>query len=98
MKALDTMISKDRPKYEKFWKEFGVSIKNGVYSDRQNQDKLQDLLLFASSHSDELTSLSEYVARMPESQAVIYYATGKGPFVCRTPAANGTPFVRKVSK
>ncbi|MGL5512784.1 MAG: molecular chaperone HtpG, partial [Sporomusa sp.] len=41
-------------------------------------DKLKDLLLFASSHAPEqLTSLADYTTRMPESQKVIYYATGK---------------------
>jgi len=78
LKTLETMLKKDRPKYEKFWKEYGKAIKSGVYSDFQNRDKLQELLLFSSSHSaDELTTLADYLARMPEGQTVIYYATGK---------------------
>ena len=53
-------------------------MKNGVYSDFANRDKLKELLLFPTSHSaEELTTLDEYIARMPESQTVIYYATGK---------------------
>ena len=72
------MLEKDREKYKKFWQEYGKSVKNGVYSDFMNRDKLQALLMFPSSHSvDELTTLDEYLARMPESQTVIYYATGK---------------------
>ena len=78
LKTLESMLSKDRPKYEKFWQEFGKSLKIGVYTDSPNRDKLKDLLLFPSSHSaDGLTSLGEYLSRMPESQKVIYYATGK---------------------
>jgi molecular chaperone HtpG len=78
LKTLDTILKKDRSKYEKFWKEFGKAIKIGAYTDFQSRDKLKDLLLFSSSHSaDELTTLDDYTKRMPENQTVIYYATGK---------------------
>jgi len=77
-KTLEKMLEKDRDKYKKFWQEYGKAVKNGVYSDFANREKLQALLMFPSSHSaDELTTLDEYIARMPESQTVIYYATGK---------------------
>ncbi len=76
--ALKYMLENDREKYIKFWKEFGKAIKAGVYSDfGMNRDKLQDLLLFESSHSDELTTLDEYVKRMPEGQKEIYYVAGR---------------------
>lgn len=78
LKTLENMLSKERPKYETFWKEYGKAIKSGVYSDFHNRDKLQDLLLFPSSHSaDESTTLADYLSRMREDQTVIYYATGK---------------------
>ncbi len=78
LKALESMLTKDRPKYEKFWEEFGKAIKGGIYMDYQNREKLQDFLLFPSSHSSEgLTTLEEYLKRMPEKQSLIYYATGK---------------------
>ena len=38
-----------------------------------NRDTLRDLMLFWSSKEDKLTSLQEYVDRMPESQEKIYY-------------------------
>ena len=41
------------------------------------KDLLQDLLLFYSSTEKKLVTLSEYVDRMPESQKVIYYASGE---------------------
>ncbi|MGI6394079.1 MAG: molecular chaperone HtpG [bacterium] len=76
--ALKYMLENDREKYVKFWKEFGKAIKAGVYSDfGMNREKLQDLLLFESSHSDELTTLDEYVKRMGESQKEIYYVAGR---------------------
>jgi molecular chaperone HtpG len=78
LKTLETLLSKDRKKYEDFWEEFGKAIKGGIYMDYQSREKLQDLLLFPSSHAAEgMTSLDEYVKRMPEKQKVIYYATGK---------------------
>jgi molecular chaperone HtpG len=77
LKTLETMLKKDRAKYEKFWQEFGKALKIGVYTDFQNRDKLKDLLLFSSSKVEGLVSLDEYLSRMPENQKVIYYATGK---------------------
>ena len=78
LKTLETTLTKDRPKYEKFWQEYGRALKSGVYAEFQSREKLQDLLLFATSRADgELTTLADYVSRMPEGQSVIYYATGK---------------------
>lgn len=76
--SLKYMLENDRDKYIKFWLEFGRAIKAGIYSDfGMNKDKLQDLLLFDSSKSEELTTLDEYVKRMPENQKEIYFATGR---------------------
>ncbi|MDR3588040.1 MAG: molecular chaperone HtpG [Negativicutes bacterium] len=78
LKTLENLLSKDRPKYETFWQEYGKALKSGVYSDFNNRTKLQELLLFPSSHAaDGLTTLADYVARMQEGQAAIYYAAGK---------------------
>ncbi|MDU2064531.1 MAG: molecular chaperone HtpG [Sporomusaceae bacterium] len=78
LKSLERLLHNDRPKYEKFWKEFGTALKAGIYSDFSSREKLQDLLLFPSSkNKDELTTLADYISRMPEKQKAIYYATGK---------------------
>lgn len=78
LRTLENMVTKERPKYESFWKEYGKAIKTGVYTDFQSRDKLQELLLFPTSRStDELCTLAEYTERMTEGQNVIYYATGK---------------------
>jgi len=75
--ALKYMLEKDRVKYVEFWNEFGRAIKAGVYAGfGMNKDKLQDLLLFESSNDEKMTSLAEYVERMPEAQKEIYFATG----------------------
>lgn len=68
------MLAKHRETYEKFWKNFGVDLKFGVYNNfGQDKDKLENLLLFYSSKDKKLTTLSEYVDRMPEEQKDIYY-------------------------
>ena len=72
---LNKMLTNDREKYEEFWKSFGRQIKFGVYEGfGANKEKLQDLLMFTSSHEDKLTTLDEYISRMKEDQKEIYYA------------------------
>ena len=76
--SLKSTKKKDFDKYVKFWNEFGKIIKEGVSSDYENKEKLQDLLIFESSSTEagKYTTLDEYVARMPEDQKEIYYITG----------------------
>lgn len=76
---LTRMMKNDRTKYEEFYKAFGLQLKYGVYSDYgMHKDVLQDLLLFTSSNEGHpLTSLAEYIDRMPEGQEYIYYAAGE---------------------
>lgn len=74
---LTDMLVKDREAYEKFYNSFGLQLKYGVYQDfGANKELLQDLLLFYSSRDKTLTTLNEYVERMPEGQKYIYYASG----------------------
>lgn len=71
------MLRNEREEYEKFWNNFGLQIKFGVYNDYgMHKDLLQDLLLFYSSHEKKLVTLDEYVARMPEDQKYIYFVSG----------------------
>lgn len=81
LKTLSKALAEDREHYEKFWEIFGKSLKIGVYGTVYNggdaKEKLRDLILFTTSRDKKLTSLKEYVSRMPESQKKIYYATGK---------------------
>lgn len=72
-----SLLKDDREKYETFYKAFGRQLKFGVYNDYgMNKDVLSDLLMFTSSKEKKLVTLDEYVARMPEDQKYIYYATG----------------------
>lgn len=80
LKSLERMLKNDREKYEKFWAEYGKSLKIGIYNSMYTGssvvDKLKELLLFASSKDGKQISLKEYVGRMAEGQKKIYYATG----------------------
>ena len=79
LETLENILKNDRKKYEEFFKEFGESIKIGIYSDFSKKEKLSNLLLFQSSETaeNEYTTLAEYKARMKEGQEFIYYAAGK---------------------
>lgn len=71
------MLRNEREEYEKFWNNFGLQIKFGVYNDYgMHKDLLQDLLLFYSSKEEKLVTLDEYVARMEEGQEFIYFMSG----------------------
>ncbi|MFV3012870.1 molecular chaperone HtpG [Clostridium botulinum] len=75
---LESLLKKERDKYEKFYESFGRQLKYGVYSDfGSNKDILQDLLMFYSSKEKKMVTLAEYVSRMPEDQKYIYYAVGE---------------------
>ncbi len=75
---LEKLQKENREKYESFWKAFGTAVKYGVLANYgMDKDKLQDLLLFASSNNEKGTTLKEYKERMPESQSFIYYASGE---------------------
>ena len=75
---LKSMLTNEREKYEEFFKNFGLQLKYGVYSDYgTHKELLQDLLLFYSSSEKKMVTLDEYVGRMKEDQKYIYYACGE---------------------
>jgi len=78
LEALKNLMKEKREVYEELWTEVGKAIKGGIYMKYKNKEKLQDLVMFSSSHKEEgQVTLAEYVERMPEGQKEIYYATGK---------------------
>ena len=77
-KELEDMLENDRELYTKFFKNFGIQLKFGVYNNYgMDKEKLQDLLLFSSSKSKDLITLKEYILNMKDSQTDIYYASGE---------------------
>ena len=76
-KELEKMLNDNREDYISFFKTFGVQLKYGVYNNfAQDKDKLKDLIMFHSAKEDKLITMAEYVSKMPEDQANIYYASG----------------------
>lgn len=78
LEALNDLRKEDEEAYLKLWKEFGATFKEAVTSEWENKDKVLPLLLFPSSNDPEkLTTLQEYVERMPEGQHDIYHLSGE---------------------
>ncbi|NGN98081.1 molecular chaperone HtpG [Grimontia sp. S25] len=75
---LERLANNDADKYQSFWKEFGLVLKEGPAEDFSNRDKVAGLLRFASTETDsseQTVSLADYVSRMKEEQDKIYYLT-----------------------
>lgn len=76
LNELEKTLKNDREKYLKFWKEFGVNIKYGVYDNfGMNKEALQDLLLFETVNEEQMVTLKEYKEKMPKEQKEIYYGS-----------------------
>ncbi len=75
---LEDVAAGDAEKYAKFWKEFGLVLKEGVVEDHINRERIAKLLRFASTHQDtdaQDVTLADYVARMKPGQDKVYYIT-----------------------
>ena len=78
LQMLEKLAKEDADKYQQFWKEFGLVLKEGPAEDFGNKETIAKLLRFASTHKDsseQTVSLEDYVARMKEGQKAIYYIT-----------------------
>jgi len=91
--TLKDWLTKDRKDYENFWNEFGLTLKEGIPLDPSQKEKIQDLLLFKSTASDQWSTLDEYVARMKPQQKDIYYITGE-----RLEAIQHSPYLEKLKE
>ncbi|MFP6274122.1 molecular chaperone HtpG [Helicobacter pylori] len=70
-------LSKDEKNYHKFYEPFGKVLKEGLYGDFENKEKLLELLRFYSKDKGELISLKEYKESLKENQKSIYYLLGE---------------------
>ena len=78
LQMLEKLAKDDAEKYQQFWQQFGMALKEGPAEDAGNKDIIAKLLRFASTHSDssaQTVSLEDYVGRMAEGQEKIYYIT-----------------------
>lgn len=73
---LRSILSNDKENYKKFFNEFGLSIKAGIYeSHGEKGEDLKDLLIFRNSKNEDLITFSDYI-ELGIKDNVIYYATG----------------------
>jgi len=74
LKFLDEQAEKDAATYEKFYGEYQRFLKEGMVTDFTHREALGKLLRYESSALEpgKVTSLADYVKRMPAEQKAIY--------------------------
>ncbi len=77
LSELAKMKKNDAQKYETFYKEFGNVLKEGLYNDFANREKILELLKFHTLNGDEPVDLETFVKNVDEEKKEIYYITGK---------------------
>lgn len=85
-------LSKDSEKYKSFYEQFGRVLKEGLYSDYENKEKILELLRFDSSKAESV-SLKAYKQAMPKEQKSIYYIIGENKELLKA-----SPLLEKYAK
>ncbi|WGE65751.1 molecular chaperone HtpG [Actinobacillus equuli subsp. equuli] len=96
LQLLEKLAKDDQDKYQTFWNEFGLVLKEGVGEDFANKQQIASLFRFASTQTDsseQTVSLADYVGRMKEGQKAIYFLTADN-YV----AAKNSPHLELFSK
>lgn len=78
LSTLEETRTGDPASYRTFWKEFGRVLKEGLFLDGKNREKLLELCLFKSSISgEEWVTLDEAASRLLENRKEIFYLVGE---------------------
>jgi TNF receptor-associated protein 1 len=75
LKDISAIAEKEPEAFKDFYAQFGIFLKEGITSDFTHRDKLAHLIRYESSLTEKgtLTSLADYISRMPENQKEIYF-------------------------
>ena len=88
------MQQDDRESYLGFWKEFGLVLKEGPAESFEDKDKIAELFMFHTSNNlQKLSTLDEYIERMPKEQEKIFYAVGES-----IEAVSQSPHIEKLQE
>ena len=84
---LKDMAKEDTEKYQSFWENFGMFIKEGISTDPLEAENLAPLVRFhTTTHTESWVTFDEYIERMKEGQEKIYFILGDDPHsVARSP-------------
>ena len=77
LSELKKMHDKKPEDYDALWSQFGIVLKEGMYEDSDNREKLLAISRFASSTQEGMTGLVGYVERMKDGQDAIYYLSSE---------------------
>ena len=68
---------KRRDDYANLWSALGRVIKEGLYEDQANREKILEIALFQSTKDDKLITLQDYIDNFASGQDVIYYLSAE---------------------
>jgi molecular chaperone HtpG len=74
---LDRRAKADEADYQKFWQSFGAVLKEGMYEDHEQRERLLELARFHSTAGDGRASLADYIGRMKPGQDAIFTISGE---------------------
>jgi molecular chaperone HtpG len=74
---LERRANAEDGEYGKFWESFGSVLKEGLYEDQEQRERLLELARFRSTATDDWVGLAEYVARMRPGQEAIFTISGE---------------------
>ena len=73
LSELKKKMKKDDVSYDAFWSQFGKVLKEGLYEDFENREKIADITRVYSFKHEKLINLNSYIEDMTEKQDKIYY-------------------------
>ena len=77
LSELNKKLNKDPEGYDKFWAQFGKVLKEGLYEDFENRDKIAGIIRVFSLKHDKLITLKDYSTELALGQDQIFYLTSE---------------------